>query len=182
MKVTATYKLFGHYSGQTVTLNGFRFVEGLLITSQFIEKQLELLDLALAPYQGKRVNNGVSDVTKDGNAIGSAEVHGNDLPNGEQSQAGDSSSGSVEGTAETNPVEAALALVPSGDRPQESVDPMAEKIRAAVLGLDGSVPLNWTVKGQPALAAVERMLGFTGITRAQVEAVMPGYVRTVVKG
>lgn len=61
--------------------------------------------------------------------------------------------------------------------PTEPVAQVNEKLRRAVLGLDPSDDSHWIASGKPALAAVEKAYGSTGLTRADVEAVAPGFVR-----
>ena len=79
--------------------------------------------------------------------------------------------------------------VPDGDgQPAVLTDPVKEptvelntKLQKAVLGLDPADDTNWTKDGKPAMTAVEKLYGSTGITRADVEAVAPGHTRDKAK-
>ena len=55
------------------------------------------------------------------------------------------------------------------------------KLQKAVLGLDPTDDTHWTKDGKPAMTAVEKLYGSAGITRADVEAVAPGYTRDKAK-
>lgn len=74
--------------------------------------------------------------------------------------------------------------VPDGDGSPESVDngdgapaPVNEKLLKAVNSLNAGDDAHWTRDGKPAMQAVEQAYGATDITRADVEAVAPGYGR-----
>lgn len=81
--------------------------------------------------------------------------------------------------AQLNP-QPELPKDPQPELPKTPTEPVAqvnEKLRRAVLGLDPSDDSHWIASGKPALAAVEKAYGSTGLTRADVEAVAPGFVR-----
>lgn len=55
--------------------------------------------------------------------------------------------------------------------------PDNEKLMNAVLAIDPEIDDNWTEDGLPTMAAVEKAYGAGDVTRADVDAVLPGFTR-----
>ena len=72
----------------------------------------------------------------------------------------------------------------TGPNPTAGDPPPAEinaKLQRAVMGLDPADDAAWTKDGKPAINAVTAAYGATDVTRADVEAVAPGFNRDKAK-
>lgn len=173
------YRLVGHFAGRTVKFGDIQFTDGVL-RAELTPEQHELLARHISQW-GAKEYDGKCNVQADG----SGEVGSSLGPEGEgatpSGQAADSSQPAGGGAVDppnsgTNPPP--QGVVPQGDRQEEGMtDPGQQKLLRAVMSLDHGVDADWTKGGKPALPAVERALGYGGVTRAQVEAVCPGLVR-----
>jgi hypothetical protein len=170
-----TYRLEGHFSGRTVKLGGFQFTEGHLTANLKTPDEHNLLGRFLAQW-GAKEHDGQCSLSNDGTQTGPSSLG----PEGDKSSTGgeaiDGGGSTPSGSEPSRQI-----LVPEGDGQAEGVTMVEDirftKLREAVLSLDPKVDADWTQGGKPALAAVERALGSSGITRAQVEAVCPKYLR-----
>ncbi len=177
--------LTGHFAGRDVKLGDFTFVKGVLntalsdhdfaMTAKFIERNWQGLpegDPRLEVFNG---TSGVQSERHD--AEGQAEVHRDLQPegNGEEGAADDS-----DGAGDTATGEAGSLADGDGHEDGLNEAPKAwvnERLKRAVLGLDHSVDSNWTKPGLPAISAVEKVYGAGDVTRIEIEAVAPGFVR-----
>ena len=57
-----------------------------------------------------------------------------------------------------------------------------QKLLKAVMSLDHANNDHWTREGKPSMSALEKLYGASDITRAQVDAVAPGYRRQAQQG
>jgi hypothetical protein len=162
------YVLKGHFQGKTVVLGGFSFVEGALLV-QLSEEDHVKLARHLSQWSAE-VENGECSAQEDSPGA----LDSNLQPNGEGSTAG----GQADDGSKPTPTPSGNAdgrLGAQGAGQAEELNPTLRRIREAVLGLYPSVAGNWTRDGKPALPAVERAVGFAGLTRAQVDAACGGY-------
>jgi hypothetical protein len=170
-----TYRLEGHFSGRTVKLGGFQFTDGHLTANLKTPDEHNLLGRFLAQW-GAKEHNGQCSLSNDGTQTGPSAVgsEGDKPPAGREATDG-------EGATPSDSEHPRQILVSEGDGQAEGVTTVEDirftKLREAVLSLDPEVDADWTQGGKPALAAVERALGSSGITRAQVESVCPKYIR-----
>lgn len=143
----------------------------------------------LAAAQEK--DDGQRDLQPQGgsNPDGSGAVHGGVQSDGEGTGTETAAAGPVDAGAEPGQ----SGSLPDGDGQQAQLNPeetpkepetpkapvaeVNEKLKRAVLGLDPTNDSHWIASGKPALAAVEKAYGSTGLTRADVDAVAPGFVR-----
>jgi hypothetical protein len=162
------YVLKGHFQGRTVMLGGFSFVEGALL-AQLSEEDHVKLARHLSQWSAE-VDDGECSAQEDSTRA----VDSNLQPNGEGPAAGgQTDDGSKPASTPSGNTDGRLGA--QGDRQTEELNPTLRRIREAVLGLDPAVAGNWTRDGKPALPAVERAVGFAGLTRAQLDAVCGGY-------
>jgi hypothetical protein len=162
------YKVNGPCAGRDCVLAGFRFVSGECSISASAQEH-DSIARVLWYYQAEEVkDDGQRNVQTD--QAGSVEREGR--PKGGEPASSAPESGNCVGHAQAEDIDQGRRLVPSGDGSQAGV----EMLRNAVLGLDPSNDAHWTSAGRPAIAAVEAALG-KPITRAQIEAALPGFVR-----
>lgn len=67
-------------------------------------------------------------------------------------------------------------LSENGKKPDPEV-PTDERLKKALGLLDPAINEHWTMAGQPAIAAVEQFYGSGNVTRADIEAIAPGWRR-----
>ncbi len=192
--IQTTFVLTGPLAGRTIRLGSqpYPFDNGrLTITAPAEEVALHarFLERNWQAYpEGhpalKEVFNGQRDLQEGHQPDGQPPVHGDVQPNGGWTEAGQQ--GPDKGTGAAENTSGGSGSVPSGDGQPEGVrEPVAEvntKLQRAVLGLDPADDAHWTKDGKPAMTAVEKLYGATDITRADVEAVAPGFNREQAKG
>ena len=171
-RVLATYELVGFYAGRTIKFGDYQFVDGLLTTDAYTEEQNEKLARWLDQWGGRR-NDGLRGVQKSRSLAVDTYCDLLDKPKGETSSSGDT--GCEAGSPAA--IQTADGLVSEGDGQAASLTMLQERLRSVVLGLAASDSSCWTKTGLPALNAVERALGSSGITRKMIEQVCPGYRR-----
>lgn len=184
--VTRKIILCGPYAGLTGSLREFSFVNGELtitgqkeevdLVGQFIERNWQ------GYFEGdpriEEFQNGQRELQAGGgNAPGQDPVHGNLQPNLEGAGTGSAGDGSVAGDASAGNAggEAGGDGSASGLKDPE----LNEKLQRAVFSLDPKNDEHWTQDGKPALIAVEKAYGATGVRRADVAAVAPEFTRAV---
>jgi len=70
---------------------------------------------------------------------------------------------------------------PDGGSGQGATYAVSEKLRKAIQELDPATDEHWTGTGKPMLNAIEKFYGSSGVTRADVQAALPGYDREAAK-
>lgn len=181
--MTRVYSLKGHYQGKTIVLGGFQFIRGVLVASLADADQHDLLAHFIAQWGATEDKDGQRDipVSPTGDATDPLGNSGTDpaidvQPDGRR-PAVDSAGAVSDGATGTAAKSAQPVLDAPRGGPEESVDPAVVNLRKAIFALDPAVKDDWTTAGKPALAAIERRMGYGGVTRAQVDAVAPGYNR-----
>lgn len=180
--VKTTFVLTGPLAGQTVNLGSlpYRFAEGrttiiapmeeMPLHAQFLERNWQAYPEGHDAL--KETNDGQRDIQSD-----PAGASGDLQPNGEGAAPGTDAAAS-EGDAGPEAVNEAGGLEPEGDGQAPQLN---EKLRKAVLGLDPADDSHWTKEGKPAMTAVEKLYGSSGLTRADVDAAAPGFTREKAK-
>ena len=167
MKVCKTYKLRGHFTGQSVVLGGFHFSRGL-VSLEYTPEIHERIARHLAQWQAEEIDDGKCDVQ----TVRAAEVVGQLQPEGQGVVAcGQESNGCRATEAATgNPT---VNVGAEGDRQTPSV---VDELLTVMRSLDQTDDRNWTSSGRPSLAAIEAVIGYP-VTRAKVDEVAPGFRR-----
>lgn len=185
--VMTTFVLTGPYAGKTIALGSlpYPFVNGeLTITApadqialhaRFLERNWEAYPvghIALEVLNGKRK----IDEDECGEVPGDLQPDGSGVADGVAPNDGP-------GTTEPETGEGEDAL---GDgQPEVVTEPVAAvnvKLQKAIAQLDPADDTHWTKDGKPAMVAVEKLYGSSGITRQDVEAAAPGLLRESVAG
>ncbi len=140
----------------------------------------------------KEAVNGISGVQEGaGKSDGQADLSGGALADGAGAPAGDAT---TDGGVAAAAVDGATGSAPEAGNGQpaelkvsepktpgvtvaEPVHEVNEKLKRAVLGLDPKNDTHWTQSGKPSMDAVEKSYGSAGITRADIDAVAPGFRR-----
>lgn len=180
--VKTTFVLTGPLAGQTVNLGSlpYRFAEGrttliapveeMPLHAQFLERNWQAYPEGHEAL--KETNDGQRDFQP--NPAGDAS---NLQPNGEGTAPGDDSDAG-QGDAGAATVNEAGGLVAEGNGQAPELN---EKLRKAVLALDPADDSHWTKDGKPAMTAVEKLYGSSGLTRADVDAAAQGFNREKAK-
>lgn len=194
--IQTIFFLTGALAGKTIKLGSlpYSFVDGrttLHATPEEMAMHARFLERNWSAFpEGhpalKEATHGQRDLQTDPQPDGQHPVPSDLQPNGAGSEAGQPADVGG-GAAETASGEA--GSVPDGDGQPAGVtegakEPAPElntKLQKAVLGLDVEDDSHWTKDGKPAMTAVEKLYGSAGITRADVEAVAPGYDRDKAK-
>ncbi len=197
MIIATTFVLSGDLAGETIRLGSlpYPFENGKLtieatpeetaLHARFLERNWQAYPEGHPAL--KEVSDGQRDI-QTGSQPNSEQPPAGDLqPNGAGSEAGgESADGAGAAGAETG-------SVPNGDgqpagvtgpNPTAGDPPPAEinaKLQRAVMGLDPADDAAWTKDGKPAINAVTAVYGATDVTRADVEAVAPGFNRDKAK-
>lgn len=178
--------LYGERAGQTVTLDHkYHFVEGKLViegsdTEVNNLKNFLMLNWLVAPaghpllgdYYGQRTLSTVS---------GGSDLPG-EAPGDVQSGIQPSGSGdtppenTLDGKTGDDPAAGAAGGNPLGDGQQPPMTPAVERLLKLLKLLNPEDDTHWTRDGLPSLKAMETF-GATGVTRADVNAVAPGFTR-----
>lgn len=196
--IQTTFVLVGPLAGKTVRLGSlpYPFQSGkclITATPQDMALHARLLERNWQAYpEGhpalKEVPNGERNIHPEQPT--GEQVQGDLQPNGDGSEGGeqtDLSAGATGGEA------GQAGDVPNGDGqpagvtgsdPTAGDPPPAEinvKLQKAVMGLDPADDAHWTKDGKPTITAVTAAYGATDVTRADVEAVAPGFNREKAK-
>jgi hypothetical protein len=176
--------LTGHFKGQTIVLNGHKFVDGTLELKGDMDKMQGLInyfrsynaylagsdELAKAEARDKENANGKNSNLENGGRKNSGRVQ-SDKPGSKVEASGSGNDGDEVGAGD--------GLVPEGDGVPEGRegDPQVLKIIDAVKSLDPDADEFWTDAGLPKVSAIEKAAGLVGVTRKEIENAMPGYNR-----
>lgn len=180
--VQTTFVLTGPLAGKTINLGSlpYRFAEGrttliapveeMPLHAQFLERNWQAYPEGHEAL--KETNDGQRDIQQN-----TSGAQGDLQPNGEgAAPGGDSSAGQGDAGPATGNEAGGLAPEGDGQAPQ-----LNEKLQKAVLGLDPADDSHWTKDGKPAMTAVEKLYGSSGLTRADVDAAAPGFTREKAK-
>lgn len=181
--VKTTFILTGPLAGQTVNLGSlpYRFAEGrttiiapvaeMPLHAQFLERNWQAYPEGHEALL-KETTDGQRDIQPNpSGAQGDLQPEGAGAPSGDGSDAGQGDAG-----GETGNQAEGLGAQGDGQAPQ-----LNEKLQKAVLGLDPADDSHWTKDGKPAMTAVEKLYGSSGLTRADVDAAAPGFNREKAK-
>lgn len=195
--ISRTVVLTGSLKGQTTTLRGlYPFVDGeMTITGipEDVQREVQNLErnfnVVLKGHEPKEKEDGERDLhTGSGKSNGPSDVQSNLQSDGAGAGAATANNGSSaaaghSGSAGVLPSgdgQQALLKVSEGDEAKTKGDGKAvknDKLKRAIESLDPKDDSNWIASGKPALAAVEKVYGSSGVTRADVDAAAPGFVR-----
>ncbi len=202
------FHLFGPRKGQTITINGHPFINGVAHLAYSSEAMGSCMKV-LAAYRafargtqeyndemGEEAVNGASEVRSASDGGANPPVRNGVRQDGEKPSTpptdewiggGDSQRPNEESTpADGDGREhAGIPKFPEDKdfRPREPSSSVNEGIKAAVLKLDPEVDDHWVMtgahKGMPKLNAVEEAYGRANLGRQDVEAAAPGWNRDV---
>lgn len=191
--IETTFVLTGAMAGRTITLGTrafpYSFTHGKLhmtgpaeevaLHARFLERNWQAYPEGHPNL--KRVKNGQRNVSSKTVKNQQPVVSGDIQPNGKGIEARESEingSGSGEdSTGESRSVPAGNGQSAELSEAETVKIEVNQKLLKAVQGLDAGEDANWTRDGRPAMAAVERAYGASDVTRADIEAVSPGYTR-----
>lgn len=194
--ITRKLTLVGAYRGQTVTLKAgdtaYEFTEGSLTVtgpqpdvenlSRYLERCYQAfpdpspeLDAAVAAIHGE---GDAAQTQQDAPGPDGVQPGGSDDPAGGASDpapepAGEAADGGGHDDA------------PGGDAepgPAAEGDGHEGPVAAALKRLDPENDEHWTADGKPKMSALEALMGRADITRAQVDAAVPGFNREKARG
>ena len=201
------FRLFGPRKGQTININGHRFVNGVAIlaySSEAMGSCMKVLGSYGAYARGteeynvamdkEQVDNGTNEVPKASSGRTDESVRGGVQPNGGRpsTQEADSGAGDVDsdrpsasGAASNGDghEHAGLPTFPEDkdNRAGEPPSQINEAVKAAILKLDPDVDSHWVMtgarKGRPKLNSVEEAYGKTGLDLKDLENAIPGWTR-----
>lgn len=193
--ITRKLSLVGAYRGQTVTLKAgdtaYEFTEGsLTITgpqpdvenlSRYLERCYQAfpdpspeLDAAVAAIHGEGDAAETQQVTPgpDGVQPGGSDDHDGGASEPAPEPAGQADDGGADADPDAGEAEHGSADQGDGQSP----------LAAALKRLDPANDEHWTADGKPKMTAVEALLGRADVTRAQVDAALPGFNREAARG
>lgn len=189
--------LTGAYAGKTIVLNGTKFVGGKHTLIGNIGK-FEHLIKYFAYYGGylegsdelqaaqKRDAANGKDVSQESKGSGEGadsarQPAAADVPNGDGPD-GDSTHSESESLREENTTMAGGDNVTGGSHTVTETHPKVLKLRRVLMALDPKDDSQWNEAGLPKLSAVEKGYGAADVTRADLEAAIPGWDREAAKG
>ncbi len=201
------FHLFGPRKGQTLSINGHRFVNGvahLAYSSEAMGSCIKVLSAYGAFARGtheyneaveaEEAANGISDILEASNGGQNDAVRSGVRPSGQKPRsssakdwAGGNNSQRTDGP-DSDPSgdgheHAGIPKFPEDKdfQPTEPSSSVNEGIKIAVMKLDPEVDNHWVMtgahKGLPKLNAVEEAYGRANLNRQDVEAATPGYNR-----
>lgn len=166
--------LVGPHKGKTMVLGGIQFKDGsatLTGPETDVEKQFKYLHRCWQVQYADQVEE-----AEDGNVQDSTHQ---DEDGASPGDGGEGEQGSAqEGAADSE--QSAGADVHDQDG-QADTPVTNQRLLDAVMKLDPENDEHWTKIGKPAMNAVEGFYGSADITRADIEAAAPGYVRDTAK-
>lgn len=194
--VQTTFVLTGALAGRTIRLGSqpYAFEKGrLTITApaedvarhaRFLERNWQAYPEGHPALEGQTY--GQREVQTNAQQDGQPPVSSDVQPNGGGTEAGGEANN---GAGATDPEAGQARSVPGGDGQQAQLNPAGDppppevntKLQKAVQSLDPADDNHWTRDGKPAMSAVEKLYGSAGITRADVDAVAPGWTREKAK-
>ena len=182
--IQTTFVLTGPLAGKTINLGSqpYRFqlgkcqivapFEQMALHARFLERNWE------AYPEGHEALKEKTDGQRDIQAAGSPAVLSDLQPEGAGAPSGEQPQDDLGTAAPGDTGNEAGGLEPQGDGQAPELN---TKLQKAVLSLDPVQDSHWTREGKPAMTAVGQLYGSTGITRAEVEAVAPGWTREKAK-
>lgn len=181
--IQTTFVLTGPHAGKSINLGsqGYPFREGKLtmnatpeetaLHARFLQRNWQAYPEG-HPKLEEVIQDGQRDIPPDIQQDEQPPVQGGSESEGEGTDAGVAED---EGTGATETETGEAGTVPAGDgQPEELIN---AKLLKAVHSLDPKDDSHWTKDGKPAMTAVEKLYGAADVTRADVEAVAPGYTR-----
>lgn len=167
--------LTGALKGKTKKLNGIQFINGEFPLKIPIESQEGIIIYMKRCYEAQLIiegdDHGKCDVQTDAQPGQSAEVSGHVRQDGEEP----ATETAVDGGKHDGAAGGTEGVLADGDGYQ---DPrLHSQIRKAVNLLDSANDSHWTKDGRPACDAVASVMGSGNVTRAQIEAAVPGFTR-----
>jgi hypothetical protein len=201
------FRLFGPRKGQTVTLNGHQFVNGicrLVQSSVNLDNAARVFSFYNAYARGTPeydVAMALEEATNGADKVSEAPIEG--IDNATQAGVQPDGGGSPEDKADAGVVDAdpsganSASAGSPGDghehsgvpkfpedadyRPEEPASSVNGAVVEALKKLDPDVNSHWVMtgvqKGKPKLQAVEDAYGKAGLTRQDLEAAAPGFDR-----
>lgn len=122
------------------------------------------------------VSNGQRNIPPEKEPNSEPPIPSDVQPSGEGSDEGEPQN---DGEGTTDAPQGEAGDLPDGDGYAEELN---ERLAKAVRSLDPENDDHWTKDGRPTMAAVEKSYGATDFTRADVDAVAPGYTRDKARG
>lgn len=180
--IQTTFVLTGALAGKSINLGsqGYPFREGKLtinatpeetaLHARFLQRNWQAYPKG-HPKLEEVIQDGQRDIPPDHEQDEQPPVQGGSESEGEGTEAGVAQD---EGTATTEPETGDAGTVSNGDGQPEELN---AKLLKAVQSLDPKDDSHWTKDGKPAMTAVEKLYGAADVTRADVEAVAPGFTR-----
>jgi len=180
--IQTTFVLTGALAGKNINLGsqGYPFREGKLtinatpeetaLHARFLQRNWQAYPKG-HPKLEEVIQDGQRDIPPDHQQDEQPPVQGGSESEGEGTEAGVAQD---EGTATTEPETGDAGTVSNGDGQPEELN---AKLLKAVQSLDPKDDSHWTKDGKPAMTAVEKLYGAADVTRADVEAVAPGFTR-----
>ncbi len=179
--VQTTFVLTGDLAGLTIRLGSLPYVfengrltitasaEEMTLHARFLERNWQAYPEGHSALKDK--SNGQRNLQE----VVQSSVHSN-----VQSSRGgaETNNAALAGGGSVNAQTGQAGKVSRGDGQPSIVN---VKLQRAVLGLDPKDDAHWTKDGKPAITAVEKLYGSTGIVRADIEAAAPGYTRDKAK-
>ena len=179
--IQTTFVLAGPLAGRTINLGSlpYPFQNGkcsISATPEDTALHARLLERNWQAYpEGhpalEEESNGQRDIQTDPQPNEEPPTGGDLQPNGEGPEAG---GGSANGAGAAGAETGETGSLPNGDGPPAELN---AKLLRAVQSLDPDNDAHWTKDGKPAMTAVEKFYGSADVTRADVEAVAPGFTR-----
>lgn len=190
--IQTTFVLTGPLAGKTVRLGSqpYSFENGRLtirapaeqvaMHARFLERNWQAYPEGHPALKEK--SSGQRDLQKGSQPDGQYAVQGSVQPEG----GGAASRGQADvrrGAADAQAGQP--GGLPDGDgQPDVLKEPSAivnTRLQRAVMSLDAGDDTHWTRDGKPAMTVVEKLYGSAGITRADVDAAVPGWTREKAK-
>jgi hypothetical protein len=186
--------LTGIMAGKTIKLGKFQFVSGgleitatpeqMALYARTLERNWSAYpkgDPRLTPEQEN--SDGQRDLSP--NPIGDNEqtLRSGSESDGQGAPAGQPTANDGSGNASAEAGQGGLQTGGDGqpaeltEKPLEPLPFVNEKLKRAIEKLDPAEDSHWIADGRPAIAAVAMLYGATDVTRADVEAVAPGFTR-----
>lgn len=183
--------LTGVLAGKTILLGGkYQFQDGkMLLQATPEEAALHARSLernwSVLPEGDPRLNkeeedNGQRDLSQDPLRDSKQTVQPGSESDGQGAAASEQTANEGTGNAEVDAGQGGLQAGGDGHPAELTGDPLPEvneKLKRAVEALNPAEDSHWIADGRPAIAAVAMLYGATDVTRADVEAVAPGFTR-----
>lgn len=170
----------GAYAGKTVSLAGYKFVNGELPITGNIAAVEGVIKYLGTCYQAEleatpeELQNGECNIQTDAQPGSAAKIPGVPGPDGKEPA--EASSGVVR--RDDNPARGSKGILADGDGHKDAgIHPQESQILRALKLLDPSNNEHWTKDGKPSCDAVAALMNSGNVTRAQIEDALPGFRR-----